>query len=338
MEERAGVRSRIDHQTSKHDDVRETWKIFVDNNPENSPDKRNVNLPLAMNSQQTKVFELLQGFSMDRERFHEWYQGALEVLVSNSPDKIAQDGSGGRGLNFLPQLAFCRHESDSNRPPARASLGRFPRRNFQLEQRQKHSQPNLRYAILVSNGTPNENREAALADARRTLKSAADFTRGGGAPAPDHDADYKTRRTRVAKEQRRLIQWARENGKLAFSRRFPEFTRGGEHGVFFQKKSRRYLKITLPDRQMGYGIALGSLTRGATPSEYLDRLDLQNQIFNDDIRLERVRPNNGEPIIVISQPAIEGGTPTQIALDELMTGKVMRNWLTGLTTMRKWVC
>jgi hypothetical protein len=85
------------------------------------------------------------------------------------------------------------------------------------------------------------------------------------------------------------------------SRRLPPvFARGGEHQVFFQKRTQRYLKATLPDRQKGYGIALGSFTHGATPAEYLDRLDLQNQIFNDDIRLERVVPNNGQPIIIIS--------------------------------------
>jgi hypothetical protein len=36
---------------------------------------------------------------------------------------------------------------------------------------------------------------------------------------------------------------------------------------FFQKRTQRYLKATLPDRQRGYGIALGSFTHGATPSE-----------------------------------------------------------------------
>ena len=72
---------------------------------------------------------------------------------------------------------------------------------------------------------------------------------------------------------------------------------------------------------MGYGIALGSFTHGATPSEYLDRLNLQNQIFNDDIRIERIVANNGKPIIITSQPFIKGGSPTQAALDELMTGK-----------------
>ena len=161
-----------------------------------------------------------------------------------------------------------------------------------------------------------------MADARRTLESSAHFTRGGGAPAPDHDADHARRTGRIAAEQRRLIQWAKENGKLGFSGRLPPvFARGGEHQVYFQKRTRRYLKATLPDRQKGYGIALGSFTHGATPSEYLDRLALQNEIFDDDIRLERIVANNGKPIIITSQPAIKGNAPAQAALDELMAAK-----------------
>ena len=161
-----------------------------------------------------------------------------------------------------------------------------------------------------------------MADARGSLKSSADFTRGGGPPAPDHDADSASRSRRVETEQQRLIQWAQENGKLSRSRRLPpEFTRGGEHQVFFEKKSRRYLKATLLEKQRGYGIALGSFTHGATPSEYLDRLDLQNQIFGDDIRFERITLSDGKPIIVTSQPAIKGAEPTQLALDELMQSK-----------------
>ena len=161
-----------------------------------------------------------------------------------------------------------------------------------------------------------------MADAPGTLESSAHFTRGGGAPAPDHDADIASRSSRVKAEQSRLVQWAKENGKLGFSGRLPpEFARGGEHQVFFQKRNQRYLKATLLDRQLGYGIALGSFVHGATPSEYLDRLNLQNQIFDDDIRLERIVVRNDKPIIIISQPAIKGGSPTQIELDELMTAK-----------------
>ncbi len=101
----------------------------------------------------------------------------------------------------------------------------------------------------------------------------------------------------------------------------PEFTRGGEHQVYFHKLKQRYVKATLLERQLGYGIALGSQVRGATPSEYLDRLDLQNRIFNDDIRLERIVLKSGKPIIVTSQPFIKGASPTPTALDELMLGK-----------------
>lgn len=161
-----------------------------------------------------------------------------------------------------------------------------------------------------------------MADPSRTLESSSNFTRGGGPPTPDHDASDTSRRKRVETEQKRLIQWAQGNQKLGSSGRLPpEFTRGGEHLVFFQKRTRRYIKATLPDRQLGYGIALGSFVHGATPSEYLDRLNLQNLLFNDDIRLERIVRNNGRPIIVTSQPAIKGSNPTQVELDELMVAK-----------------
>lgn len=175
---------------------------------------------------------------------------------------------------------------------------------------------------MAVNGTPNINREAVLADARRTLESAAHHTRGGGAPNPDHDSDFAARTKRVEFEQRRLIQWAEENGKLGASRRLPpEFGRGGEHQVYFQKHDQRCLKATLLNRQLGYGIALGSHVRGATPAEYLDRLALQNEIFNDDIRLERVVLSNNKPIILTSQPFIVGEKANTAELDELMLGK-----------------
>jgi hypothetical protein len=175
-----------------------------------------------------------------------------------------------------------------------------------------------------------------VADARRSLESSAHFARGGCAPAPDHDADHATRSRRVEAEQQRLIQWAKDNQKLALGGRLPpEFARGGEHQVFYQKRTQRYLKATLLERQLGYGIALGSHVHGATPSEYLDRLNLQNQIFEDDIHLERIVIRNGKPIIITSQPAIKGGSPTQAALDEMMVGKGMKNWLTAPIMMSR---
>ena len=51
-----------------------------------------------------------------------------------------------------------------------------------------------------------------MADARRTLESSADFTRGGSPPVPDHDATERQRAERIEAEQRRLIAWAKAKG------------------------------------------------------------------------------------------------------------------------------
>lgn len=89
--------------------------------------------------------------------------------------------------------------------------------------------------------------------------------------------------------------------------------------VFYRQSNRRYYKATLAERQKGYGIALGSYSRGATPAEYLDRQALHNRIFDDDIRLEYVLENEGFPIIVISQPGVKGSAAPQAAIDHMMT-------------------
>jgi hypothetical protein len=160
-----------------------------------------------------------------------------------------------------------------------------------------------------------------MADARRTLRECVDFTRGSYPAAPDHDATFASRTERLEEEQRRLIEWAKENGKLGHRRLQAELSRGGEHRVYYQRSKRRYLKETLPNRHKGFGIALGSVTHGAVPSEYLERLLLQNEIFNDDIRLERVVHTDDKPVIIISQPAIKGLPPSQDALDAMMREK-----------------
>lgn len=64
--------------------------IIVDDNSKNGLESGNVNLPLALTRQQVEVFELLRGLSTEREKFHEWYRGAIQVLSSPSPDRIPQ--------------------------------------------------------------------------------------------------------------------------------------------------------------------------------------------------------------------------------------------------------
>lgn len=171
--------------------------------------------------------------------------------------------------------------------------------------------------IYRINGKPNNTTGGQTPDVARSLESAADFTRGGTPATPDHDATERERRGRVEKEQRRLILWAETHGKLG-GKLPPEDASGGEHRVYFDEKSRRFLKATILEKQKGYGLALGSLTHGATPAEYLDRLALQNKFFDDDIRLERVVLKSGRPVIVTSQPAIAGQFAPPHQVDELM--------------------
>ena len=176
-----------------------------------------------------------------------------------------------------------------------------------------------------------------MADARRAIESSADFTRGGAPPVPDHDATERQRAERIEAEQRRLIAWAKAHGKLG-GRLPKDDVGGGEHTVRLDDKADLVFKATRLDKQKGYGIALGSYTHGATPSEYLDRLNLQNIIFNDDIRLERVVLKKGQPVIVTSQPTIKGTVPTQTAIDETMEAKGFEKLSRARITTRNMGC
>ena len=103
-----------------------------------------------------------------------------------------------------------------------------------------------------------------MADARRAIESSADFTRGGTPPVPDHDASERQRAERIEAEQRRLVAWAKEHGKLG-GRLPKDDVGGGEHIVRLDEKADRVFKATQLGKHKGYGIALGSYTHGAPP-------------------------------------------------------------------------
>lgn len=169
---------------------------------------------------------------------------------------------------------------------------------------------------------------AASTDSGWTIESAAHYTRGRAPAAPDHDSPEPARRDRVATEQQRLLQWAKTNGKLGGG--LPrEDASGGEHSVHYDHQSRRYWKTTRLECQKGYGLALGSLSRGATPAEYLDRLLLQNRFFADDIRLERVVLKADHPVIVTSQPAVAGTAAPPDLVDALMEAERFERLASG---------
>jgi hypothetical protein len=79
-------------------------------------------------------------------------------------------------------------------------------------------------------------------------------------------------------------------------------------------------KATRPECNHGFGITIGH-DPSATPSEYLDRLQIANRIFNDNIRLERVVETPKGLSIVTSQPFIEGRDATRSEIDSFMWSK-----------------
>ena len=55
----------------------------------------------------------------------------------------------------------------------------------------------------------------------------------------------------------------------------------------------------------------------ALPTEYLRRLELQNQLFGNDIRVAALTRGNR---FVITQPTLRGGEPTEIEIREVLEG------------------
>jgi hypothetical protein len=156
-----------------------------------------------------------------------------------------------------------------------------------------------------------------MPNARDSLESAASFVGAGLRPGRPDAEPPGERANRAIAEEKRLAEWAQQNGKLNGS--LPPDVKGGyEHTAAFDAETQRWIKSTRPGRFgeiLVRGYALDSNTGkwrespdkvGATASEYLDRISLANDVFHDDIRLERVVPADGGLSIVTSQPHIAG--------------------------------
>ncbi|MEW6159368.1 MAG: hypothetical protein AB1813_18230 [Verrucomicrobiota bacterium] len=75
---------------------------------------------------------------------------------------------------------------------------------------------------------------------------------------------------------------------------------GAEHEVFFPEKGSRVFKRTHPGTFGSIRTAIG-VRRTATPYFYLLRIELTNQVFGSDLKLEGVT-KGAKPSIIISQP------------------------------------
>jgi hypothetical protein len=79
-----------------------------------------------------------------------------------------------------------------------------------------------------------------------------------------------------------------------------------------------YVVDTTYDLQ-GTGAYKGTLIlRPATPSEYVRRMDGQNEVFGDDQRIEGITKVNNRLGLAVSQRAIQGTEPLQCEIESLM--------------------
>jgi hypothetical protein len=105
-----------------------------------------------------------------------------------------------------------------------------------------------------------------------------------------------------------LEAWARAQGRWGESLEdFADFIEGGaEHRVSLQGEL--FFKATLPGA-CGFTVIAtpgGPTLTHALPSEYLHRLVVSNRIFQDDAQLLGATRENGEMVLVTSQPTIIG--------------------------------
>ena len=140
-------------------------------------------------------------------------------------------------------------------------------------------------------------------------------------------------RTRIGTEQRRvLLQWAEAQRFTSTFGARPDddyyrllglegSVAGNEHSVVFPQSSGRVIKITHPDKfGKAYPIVDGIPTHSnATPLEYLDRLLLSNQVFSDEVRLERVViDQEGAMRLITSQPLVVGTQPDDVEVHDAL--------------------
>jgi hypothetical protein len=114
-----------------------------------------------------------------------------------------------------------------------------------------------------------------------------------------------------------LLEWGeiegiiRQKQEIAFFRRVPDAA-GNEHEVWFDEPTNRWFKATYPNR---FGLAWGR-PGSANPAEYLSRLLLQNEYFEDDIKLVALVNCRGKLRVLISQPHIQGEAATVSQIEE----------------------
>lgn len=122
--------------------------------------------------------------------------------------------------------------------------------------------------------------------------------------------------SRIRSDFRDLVAWARSREVLLTSEFFATLSlldSGHEHFVFRDTVAKRVVKVTYA------GKAGSDPLEPPLPSEYLERLRLQNLVFEDDVRLEGIIENRAGVSIVTSQPFVPYGKPPHPTEREIET-------------------
>lgn len=163
---------------------------------------------------------------------------------------------------------------------------------------------------------PEGSSESALNAAARHLAAT---------PSPGSGTSLGSREVFRRRQERDLVAWAEQSGRLIPPASYlPGLRPGGEeHRVATPGDLSRYWKATHPGR-CGFTVVCGDETGGqpelthALPLEYLERLQLQNRLFNDDIRLEGIASELGKLVVVTSQETIIGSAVTDAEMSAFM--------------------
>ncbi len=119
-------------------------------------------------------------------------------------------------------------------------------------------------------------------------------------------------------QQEALAEWAAAQGRGIERKdiRLRSESPGVEHEVIFDPGGQKFLKITQPGLYGHVGSCLwGKLELvQAKPLEYLDRLDLADQMFLDGTRLIGMIAHRSGIRILTSQPLVVGKRPDQEAI------------------------
>lgn len=177
------------------------------------------------------------------------------------------------------------------------------------------SRETKRHDHEATSRSPGSTLIEAASHLRRSLCADGSDAGGFGTSVDDDDFD------RPEREWKTLREWAEERG-LIVPPHFPAPDRvgGREHDVRFDPGSRTWWKYTKPNLA-GFTVEqpLGGrpYPLNAMPLQYLGRLIMQNEVFQDSIEFKGLWLDQAGWRIVTTQPHIKGRPAT---LDEITTG------------------